>query len=243
MINDQRSGQLEHVFMKIVVCVCVSVWERVCVCLRERQCVWVCVRERESIFIASISFTCMEENAFANGSYQYMFTEENTFGGAPCLFIILGNNTLWKQPVSVYAYRREYILRWCMSVCAHIRIYIWGGVCLLVLTEEYTFESGHYQFILVSKCSLYTFYNNPAPLNGSMQFHYCTDSNPGTGADDTFVLERGVWRNATWPSHSRPAVAASARHFQICFSPLTFWPLVCLPTLCLPSPFYALSYV
>ena len=38
------------------------------------------------------------------------------------------------------------------------------------------------------------FYNNPAPLNGSMQFHYCTDSNPGTGADDAFVLKRGVWR-------------------------------------------------
>ena len=78
----------------------------------------MCVRE--SIFIASISFTCMEENAFANG--PYMFTEENTFGGGPCLFIIPGSNTLWKQPVSVYAYRREYILRWCMSVCAHIRI-------------------------------------------------------------------------------------------------------------------------
>ena len=36
------------------------------------------------------------------------------------------------------------------------------------------------------------FYNNPAPLNGSMQFHYCTDSNLGTGADDAFVLKRGV---------------------------------------------------
>ena len=44
-------------------------------------------------------------------------------------------------------------------------------------------------------------------------------SNPGTGADDIFVLKRGVWRNATWPSHSRPAIAASARHFQICFLP------------------------
>ena len=63
------------------------------------------------------------------------------------------------------------------------------------------------------------FYINPALLNGSTQFHYCTDSNPGTGADDTFVLKRGVWRNATWPSHSRPATAASARHFQICFLP------------------------
>ena len=99
------------------------------------------------------------------------------------------------------------------------------------------------QYFNVSKCSLYTFYNNPAPLNGSMQFHYCTDSNPGTGADDAFVLKCGVWRNATWPSHSRLAIAASARHFQICFSPLTFWLLVCSLTLCLPSPFYALSYV
>ena len=43
-----------------------------------------------------------------------------------------------------------------------------------------------------------------------MQFHYCTVRNPGTGADDAFVLKRGVWRNATWPSHSRPAIAASA---------------------------------
>ena len=61
------------------------------------------------------------------------------------------------------------------------------------------------------------FYINPALLNGSTQFHYCTDSNPGTGADVAFVLKRGVWRNATWPLHSRPAIAASARHFQICF--------------------------
>ena len=87
------------------------------------------------------------------------------------------------------------------------------------------------------------FYNNPAPLNGSTQFHYCTDSNPGTGADDAFVLKGGVWRNATWPSHSRPAIAASARHFQICFSPLIFWLLVCLPTLCSRSPFYVPSHV
>ena len=44
----------------------------------------------------------------------------------------------------------------------------------------------------VSKCSLYMFYNNPAPLNGSTQFHYCTDGNPGTRADDAFVLKCGV---------------------------------------------------
>ena len=73
-------------------------------------------------------------------------------------------------------------------------------------------------FVCVSKCSLYTFYNNPALLNGSTKFHYCTDSNPGTGADNTFVLKRGVWCNATWPLHSRPAIATSARHFQICLS-------------------------
>ena len=58
----------------------------------------------------------------------------------------------------------------------------------------------------------------PPRLTDPRNFIYCTDSNPGTGADDAFVLKRGVWRNATWPSHSRPAIAASARHFQICFS-------------------------
>ena len=34
------------------------------------------------------------------------------------------------------------------------------------------------------------FYNNPATVIRSMQFHYCTVSNPGTGADDAFVLKR-----------------------------------------------------
>ena len=62
----------------------------------------------------------------------------------------------------------------------------------------------------------------PPLLTDLQQFHYCTDSNPGTGADDAFVSKRGVWRNATWPLHSRPAIAASARHFQICFLPEYF---------------------
>ena len=53
-------------------------------------------------------------------------------------------------------------------------------------------------------------------------FIYCTISNPGTGADDTFVLKHGMWRNATWPSHSGRAIATSARHFQICFLPEYF---------------------
>ena len=82
------------------------------------------------------------------------------------------------------------------------------------------------------------FYNNPVPVIRSMQFHYCTVSNPGTGADDAFVLKRGVERNATWHSHSRRCGPLSNL-----FSPLIFGPLVCLPTLCSPSPFYALSNV
>ena len=76
-----------------------------------------------------------------------------------------------------------------------------------------------YIYIYVSKCSLYVFTIIPPRLTDPQQFHYCTDSNPGTGADNAFVLKRGMWRNATWPSCSRPAIAASARHFQICFLP------------------------
>ena len=50
------------------------------------------------------------------------------------------------------------------------------------------------------------------------------------------------WSAATWPSHSRPAIAAEVRAiFKSVFS--IFWPLVCLPTLRSPSPFYALSQV
>ena len=66
------------------------------------------------------------------------------------------------------------------------------------------------------------FYNNPAPVIRSMQFHYCTVSNPGTGADDAFVLKRCVLRNATLPSHSRQSIDAGARHFKICFLPEYF---------------------
>ena len=73
--------------------------------------------------------------------------------------------------------------------------------------------------IHVSKCFLYIFTVIPPLLTDPQQFHYCTDSNPGTGADDAFVLKRGVWRNATWPSHSRPAIAAGGRHFPIWFLP------------------------
>ena len=36
------------------------------------------------------------------------------------------------------------------------------------------------------------FDNNPSPVIRSTQFQYCTVSNPGTGADDAFVLKRGV---------------------------------------------------
>ena len=33
---------------------------------------------------------------------------------------------------------------------------------------------------------------DPAPVIRFMQYHYYTVSNPGTGADDAFVLKRGV---------------------------------------------------
>ena len=36
------------------------------------------------------------------------------------------------------------------------------------------------------------FNGNPAPVIRFMQFHYCTVSNLGTGADDAFVLKRSV---------------------------------------------------
>ena len=79
-------------------------------------------------------------------------------------------------------------------------------------------------FIFMSASALcLTFTIIPPLLTDPQQFHYCIDdSNPGTGADDALVLKRGVWCNATWPSHSRPAIAASARHFQICFLPEYF---------------------
>ena len=76
-------------------------------------------------------------------------------------------------------------------------------------------------FFHVWASALCTFYNNPAPLNGSMQFHYCTlvTWEPEQTTLLFWSAACGV-TDATWPSHSRPAIAASARLFQICFSPL-----------------------
>ena len=59
---------------------------------------------------------------------------------------------------------------WCSS-------YLWSMVHIVV------------QF-LCEQVLFVRFYNNPAPVIRSM--HYCTVRNPGTGADDTFVLKRGV---------------------------------------------------
>ena len=97
--------------------------------------------------------------------------------------------------------------------CCLFKHFLLFCVCLVLNYHTFNLNFIHLHVTVVSKCSLYTFYNNPAPLNGSTQFHYCTItiSNPGTGADDAFVLKRGVWRNATWPSHSRPAIAAEVR--------------------------------
>ena len=135
---------------------------------------------------------------------------------------------------------------------------LWHGLChMKLLLSQHKFCVHHTTMHHVTSCKAtyikcmhvwasvlcIRFTIIPPRLTDPCNFIYCTDSNPGTGADDAFVLKRGMWHNATWPSHSRPAIAASARHFQICLSPLTFWPLVCLPTLYLPSPFYALSHV
>ena len=97
----------------------------------------------------------------------------------------------------------------CCSCCCKTEVWIYWSTALITFTSLQLWASA---------LSI-RFNGNPAPINRSMQFHYCTDSNPGTGADDAFVLKRGMWRNATWPSHSRPAIAASVHHFQICFLP------------------------
>ena len=45
-----------------------------------------------------------------------------------------------------------------------------------LMVTELHIKQEQVSFFNVSKCSLYMFYNNPAPLNGSTQFHYCTDT-------------------------------------------------------------------
>ena len=61
-----------------------------------------------------------------------------------------------------------------------------GGLCTLL---PYGTGTCHYAF-RCEQVLFVRFYSNPASVNRSMQFHYCTISNPGTGADDAFVLKR-----------------------------------------------------
>ena len=51
--------------------------------------------------------------------------------------------------------------------------------------------SGVMNYVREQVLFVHVFYNNPAPVIRSMR-HYCTVSNPGTGADDAFVLKRGM---------------------------------------------------
>ena len=44
------------------------------------------------------------------------------------------------------------------------------------------------RFYICEQVLFVRFNGNPAPVFRSMQFHYCTVSNPGIGADDAFVL-------------------------------------------------------
>ena len=63
---------------------------------------------------------------------------------------------------------------------------------------------------------------NPAPIIRFMQFHYCTVSNPGTGADDAFVLK--LHMALTQPTSDSHWCAPVSN----LFSPLVFWLLVYL---------------
>ena len=45
-------------------------------------------------------------------------------------------------------------------------------------------------FIVRTSALCIRFYIDPAPVIRSMQFHYCTVNDRGTGADDAFVLKR-----------------------------------------------------
>ena len=48
------------------------------------------------------------------------------------------------------------------------------------------------RFYICEQVLFVRFNGNPAPVFRSMQFHYCTVSNPGIGADDAFVSKCGV---------------------------------------------------
>ena len=79
--------------------------------------------------------------------------------------------------------------------------------------------------LCVSKCSLYVFTIIPPRLldPGNFITVLLVTQEPEQTTllfwSDAFVLKRCVLRNVTWPSHSRPAIAADARQFQICFFP------------------------
>ena len=61
-----------------------------------------------------------------------------------------------------------------------------------ILSLGFSFSFQHCCFILCEQVLFVRFYSNPAPVIRFMQFHYSTVSNPGTGADDAFVLKRCV---------------------------------------------------
>ena len=172
--------------------------------------------------------------------------------------ILAGVEILWEEESFQFGFKRwqgwaEYkvLWEWIPNVGSKAResvpnlvnaVYIFSQSVIhsyINVSMLYTCTELHY---ICEQVLFVRFYNNPTPLNGSMQFHYCTLVTREPEQTTLFVLKRGVWHNATWPSHSRLAIAAGARLFQICFSPLTFWPLVYLPTLCLLSPFYAPSH-
>ena len=102
-------------------------------------------------------------------------------------------------PLGVCIYIRDANRIWYVHwVCVYIyRMRIGSGMstgCVCVYIYIYANRIWYVYWVCVSTgCVLFVrLYNNPAPVIRSTQFHYCTVSNPGTGADDAFVLKRGV---------------------------------------------------
>ena len=64
----------------------------------------------------------------------------------------------------------------CGYICFHSGM-LWFGFVFLTLTgvlKEHVTQKFNVKACLCEQVLFVCFYNNPAPLNRSMQFHYCT---------------------------------------------------------------------
>ena len=105
-------------------------------------------------------------------------------------------HTAWMHTPTNTPTLHEYAHTYNTHICTHTHTHtqhecvhthtLWMNVYTHTRMPAYTVIDMCEQVLFVR------FYNNPAPVIRSMQFHYCTVSNPGTGADDAFVLKRGM---------------------------------------------------